>query len=355
MGVINGVGTTMRIVWLTGLLVALAPAVATGQPCGGHDEVRLGETLGAWTATHTEQTRIANDGGATANERVAAFKALLGLAQEMRRRFGICDRPGPREEQQFRTATGRSLLDARKLQEETLRSCSRFAAAAHLSPASSAECWEDINGHRDLAWLVPAPLAAWAKADANTSAALYGAALSLLDAGPSDIGARRDVAAMQLASGDFRSTLRTTFRVLEDTELLALRSAALAGLGRWPSAERVLGRLVRDHPMRPDFHFNLAALVARVSFDQPVSRRAGSREAQIYRSSLAFLCLTDAADDPPRTDRITDLLFLYNPKRSDKRLPLRKKKLGRDDRIKPGEARQTCADVLRNAAPRSSK
>jgi hypothetical protein len=124
----------------------------------------------------------------------------------------------------------------------------------------------------------------------------------------------------------------------------------------------VYRRLVRREPGRPEAHFNLA-LLAAARWSWPSRGPAGLRAPFFH--ALAYLCLTDPADDPELADEATGFArnleealtgrsaWIWHGGDEEPPLPLPVSELGPEEQGFPADTpfAHTCDEVLREAAP----
>jgi hypothetical protein len=348
--------------WIAALCVTAAlaaPGPAAAQPCGGYDATPLPtETLDRLISDLQDADAAAADAAAGVGSRIAAFHRIVDTAQKVDDAFSICDVPAAEDEERFRAATGRELANWSEWRDEAWTACAALVAETHASGAEACACVQ--LGAHPLRPLAPRPPRIWCAAGADNGARIFAELRDGLD--DEDAAARTDLAAICLAVGDWQGALDLA-RPLAGTyagDLLC--GAALAGRGDRERAARTYRRLVRRDPGRPEAHFNLA-LLASAQRRWPERGPAGLRAPFFH--ALAYLCLTDPADDPELTDEATGFArnleevlngrsaWIWSADDEEPPLPLPVSKLGSEAQGFPADTpfAHTCEEVLREAAP----
>jgi hypothetical protein len=348
--------------WTAALCATAAlvlPGPAAAQPCGGYDAAPLPtDTLERLISDLQDADAAAADAAAEVGSRIAAFHRIADVAQEVDDAYSTCDVPAADDEERFLADTGRELARGSEWRDEAWTACAALVAETHASGEAARTCVR--QGAHPLRPLAPRPPGTWCAAGADDGARIFAELRDGLD--DQDTATRTDLAAICLAVGDWQGALDLA-GPLEGTyagELL--RGAALAGRGDGEEAARTYRQLVRRDPGRPEAHFNLA-LLAAARWHWPERGPAGLRAPFFH--ALAYLCLTDPADDPELADAATGFArnleealngrsaWIWRAEDEQPPLPLPVSKLGPEAQGFPADTpfAHTCAEVLREAAP----
>jgi hypothetical protein len=216
------------------------------------------------------------------------------------------------------------------------------------------------EGARPLRPLAREAPAAWREAGADDGARIFEEMRAAWNGEDDEV--RADLAAICLEATDWDGALDLILVPPRTYEQALLRAAALAGRGDLDEANCAYRRMVRGQPGRPEAHFNLA-LVASSRWSWPTRGPAHLRGAFFH--ALAYLCLTDPADDPVLADEATDLArnleevltgksaWIWHGDEEPPPLPLPVEELGPESQGFPADTphAHTCREVLREAAP----
>jgi hypothetical protein len=335
------------------------PGAAGAQPCGEIDPLPLpAEVLDRLIADLRGADAAAGDVSAAVGERLAAYHRMVQVAQEVDDAYGTCDVPAAGDEERFRAAAGRELARWSDWRAEAWAACAALVAETHASGEEARTCVRE--GARPLRPLAPQPPAGWLEAGADDGARIFEELRDGLDA--RDAAARTDLVAICLAAGDWQGALDLGRPLSWTYEGGLLRAAALAGFGEVEDAASAYRRLVHRDPGRPEAHFNLA-LLAAARWYWPRRGPAGLRRPFLH--ALAYLCLTDAADDPESADDATGFArnleealsgrsaWIWRSEEGQPPLPLPVSELGPEAQGFPAGTpfAHTCPEVLREAAP----
>ncbi|MBI5488384.1 MAG: hypothetical protein HY905_13710 [Deltaproteobacteria bacterium] len=341
------------------LAMGFLSRAAAAQPCGGYEPAALPtETLDRLIADLQGATADAADEAASPGERIAAYHRIVGLAEGVRDAYSICDVPASDDEERFRAATGRGLAAWNEWKDAAWRDCAGVVAGTHASGEEARTCVE--QGAKPLRPLAPGAPAPWRDADADGGARLFDELRDGFD--EEDVVARTDLAAICLAAGDWQGALDFAEPLAGTYEGDLLRAAAMAGQGEGNRAAGLYRRLVRRDPGRPEAHFNLAMLAASRWW---WPRRGPAELRAPFFHTLAYLCLTDAADNPALADEATGFarnleealngrsFWIWHGDDEQPPLPLPVSELGPEMKDYPADTpyAHTCEEVLREAAP----
>ncbi|MBI5500549.1 MAG: hypothetical protein HY907_09920 [Deltaproteobacteria bacterium] len=341
------------------LVAFILPRAASAQPCGGYNPATLpAETVDRLSAELQDADADAADEEAPPGQRIAAYRRIVGLAEEVRDSYSICDVPSSDDEESFRAATGQGLAGWSDWKDAAWRDCAAVVARTHASGDEARACVE--QGAKPLRLLASEAPAEWLEADADGGARLFDELRDGFD--EADDTARTNLAAICLAAGDWAGVLELAEPLTGSYEGDLLRAAAMAGQGEGNRAAGLYRRLVRRDPGRPEAHFNLALLAASRWW---WPRRGPAELRAPFFHALAYLCLTDAAENPELADDATGFarnleealngrsFWIWHGDDEQPPLPLPVSELGPEMKDYPADTpfARTCEEVLREAAP----
>lgn len=185
--------------------------------------------------------------------------------------------------------------------------CADEVRALHALDDGARECLAEVTrytpafaAHEGYALPAPAGFVASGATPAATQA-IYRATQARLAAHADDVAARRALAAMQLATGDYGAVVATLAALAGDYD--ADVTAALAtGAIDAVRADALFAALIHREPARPEAYYDRALLaVGRANSSEDVAVRTAQFRLQ-FEMLRAFLCTSGAArlPGPPR-------------------------------------------------------
>lgn len=274
------------------LCIALTSAPAAAQP-GYTDpismaQVRELETLSAATqepgTLHSRIDRL---------ERLAV--ALHALTRSSDADPARVDRAAL---SRFRSAFGRPITDAGAMGDEVYERCRALVRSAHGYSAAARRCVGQRTTYpHEASELValPAPAGFLQAATADAASAFYASVAERHGRAPGP-STRRDLAGMQLATGDHAAVHRTLAGA-RDYDAAVTAAVASLRAGRSMEAARELAAALLREPTRPEAAYDLAIMWAG-----ELAATEGLASRATYRAQLVFgraaLCTLTAAGLP---------------------------------------------------------
>jgi hypothetical protein len=207
----------------------------------------------------------------------------------------------PGAEDALRQTAGVGFAELPQAIDALWRECLRTAARLHAIDALARTC-----ARRSLAFTPAAvalealglpPPPGFLALGPDAMAASHARAREVLRRRPGDGAIRRQLAAIELATFDFRGALSTLAPLGSEPDVELGRAIAWLGSGETERAQAVLVAVTRRWPRRPEAHHDLGLLLAQLRYSvDGAHRRAVVRQA--FEELRAFLCLRREGDDP---------------------------------------------------------